>query len=586
MIRLRRLPFFLCLTALLGACGGGPVLTDRDGGADASVPDDAQLDAGRGDTGPPPFDGGPECLQRDPIAPEDPTAGEWEVRFGNPGVGGDLPNVETFAFDADGHVYVGGDFTSAGYQVASNIAWWDGASGWHALGAGVPGRVTSIAIAPDGDVVVAHAIDASEYYATRISRWDGTAWATVADIEGATPDDFGEAIEELAYVGDTLFAVGSFARIGGVAVEDVARFDGTTWAGYAGLAADGNVNAISATALDDVCIGGSFSTLGVIPARFAACWDGTAWTARGFPIEHYQGVFDLVRRPGDGALIAAGDFMLDDTNLNGGSIAVWSGTEWQLIGGGLMSELGPGSTKSVRGVVFAPHGMYAGGAFQLVNPADPTPANGGARWNGTAWEDIGGLFKEAGGIGLDTTNVNAIAVGPDGSVYFGGLFTRAGSTRVAHVVRYDGTYWSGMRTPGETYEGVGGRVWAFSREGACAIYVGGEFEYAGSVRAHNVARYTREGGYEALGTGVQGAGADLAAGPGGLLYASGGFIDSDTGTEFANVAVWNGSSWEGLGPSVDGMAWGIALDPSTSPDQPDRVYVAGDFGMAGSHSYG
>jgi hypothetical protein len=571
--------------AVLAACGGNaPLLGDRDAGTDAPIgADDAQVgDAGRGDAGPPPIDSGPECLHRDPIAPEDPARGTWDTRFGNPGVGGDLPNVEAFAFGTDGRVYVGGDFTSVGLQPARNIAWWDGETGWHPVGDGLPGRVTSIAIAPDGTLWAAHAIDASEYFATRISRLEGgTSWTTVADIEGESADDYLESVEELAFVGTTLFAVGSFSRIGGVALEHVARFDGATWSGYAGLVPDNTVTAISATSLDDVCIGGGFQTLGVIPARFAACWNGSAWQARSFPLEYYQGVFDLVRRPTDGALIAGGDFMMEEPSERGGSIAVWTGSAWELIGGGVMTELGPGTTRAVRGIVFAPHGMYAGGAFNLVNPSDPILANGAARWNGTAWEDFGGLFKEAGGFSLDSTNVNAIGVAPDGSVYFGGLFTRAGSARVAHVARFDGTYWSALRTPDEVYEGVGGRVWALTREGACAIYVGGEFEYVGGVRANGVARYTRSGGYEALGDGVLGAVTDLASASDGVVYAVGAFVDGDTGTEFRNVAVWNGSDWEALGPSVDGPVWAVALEESESPDEPDRVYVAGEFGMAG-----
>ena len=54
-----------------------------------------------------------------------------------------------------------------------------------------------------------------------------------------------------------------------------------------------------------------------------------------------------------------------------------------------------------------------------------------------------------------------------------GRFTRAGSLRVAHVVRWDGAYFSALRTPGERYEGVGGSVTALAREGTCGIYVGG-----------------------------------------------------------------------------------------------------------------
>jgi hypothetical protein len=551
---------------LVTACDGGPVLTDRDAGPDAGPP---ITDGGVGDAGPPEVDAGPSCLTEDPTAPADPSIGEWSDRFANPGVGGDLPNVNAFAFGADGEVYVGGEFTTAGYAPALNIAAWDGGEGWRAMGEGLPGRVRSIVVDGD-DVIAAHGV--GDFFATRISRWDGTTWTTVADAENGS-------IEEIALAGTTLLAAGSFTRIGGADIAGFARLDGETWSGY-GITPDATVEAISAITADDLCIGGSFSTLGAIEARYAACYDGT-WHARSMPLEFYIGVFDLARDPADGSLVAGGNFMLDETGMNGGSIARWTGSAWALIGGGLTSELGLGGTKEVRGIAFAPTGMYVGGAFGGYpnGSGDITPIHAVARWDGTAWDDLGGLFKEV-GFSLDQTNVVAVAAGPDGSVYFGGLFTRADSTRVAHVVRWDGTYWSALRTPGERYDGVGGSVLALAREGTCAVYVGGEFEYAGGVRANNIARYT-EAGYEALGAGVIGAVTDIRALPDGRVLIGGGFVDADTGTTFANVARWDGAQWEGFGVAPEGQIWAVEAVPPASPDAADIVYAGGNFVAAG-----
>ncbi|MDQ3032247.1 MAG: hypothetical protein M3Y87_07515 [Myxococcota bacterium] len=557
----------------LGACGSEPVLTDRDGGMtvepDAYVP---MVDGGRGDAGPPPVDAGPSCSEREPAPPSDPTAGDWAQRFANPGVGGDLPNVNAFAFGADGTVYVGGEFTTAGYAPAANIATWDGATGWAAMGEGLSGRVRSIAVGADGRVWVAYAPDMG-WEATRIARWDGTAWTTIGDADGA--------IEEITLVGTTLLAGGYFGAVEGVTAGGLARWDGTGWSGWPGLAPDQGVLAISATSLDDICIGGDFETLGVIEARQAACWNGTAWQARSLPLQFYRGIMDLQRDPADGSLVGAGDFMLDETGTTGGSIARWVTDRWELIGGGAMAEFGPGSTKEVRGVAFAASGMFIGGAFRQVNDADPMEVNAAARWDGTTWNDLGGgLFKEV-GFSLDTTNVFTVAAGPDGSVYFGGLFTRAGTTRVAHVVRWDGTYWSALRTPGERYEGVGGSVHALAREHACSVYVGGVFDYAGGVRANGIARYSLEGGYESLGDGVMGAVQDIATFGDGRIVIGGGFIDAASGTQFRNVAVWDGTSWSGLDGGPDGQVWAVAVDPSGSPDDPDLVYAGGSFVTAG-----
>lgn len=561
--------------APLAGCNDGPLLADRDGGADAPALADAGSDAGRGDAGPPPIDGGPACTQLDPTPPTDPTAGRWEERFGNPGVGGDLPNVEAFAFGADGLVYVGGDFTSAGYAPASNVAAWDGALGWRALGAGLPGRVAALAMSPAGVLFAAHAID-PDYDATRISRWNGTAWAEVAESTGA--------IHHLEATGTMLYAVGDFTRIGGVDTYSVAFYDGTAWAGFSRLRPDGSVYAVSATSPSDVCIGGSFTTLGdfgagPVASRHAACWDGTAWQPRAIPVEFYVGIYTLERDPADGSLVAGGNFMLDDLGTNGGSLARWVTDHWELIGGGVMSEFGPGTTKEVRGIAFAGGATFVGGGFNVVDVADPRTAHAVARWDGTAWDDLGGLFAEV-GFSIGQNNVYSVAAGPDGSVYFGGLFTRADSQRVAHVVRWDGTYWSTLRTPGERYEGVAGSVFALARQGTCATYVGGAFEYAGDVRANNIARFTEAGGYEALGEGVAGGVTDIAVSRSGLVYAAGDFVDGGEGSAFRNIAAWDGARWRGLGDGLDGVVWGVAVD---EPSDGDRlVYAAGTMGMSGS----
>ncbi|MFO0685867.1 MAG: hypothetical protein U0234_27660 [Sandaracinus sp.] len=574
---LRFLSSALASLLAVGCSTGGAVLDDRDagdggprdgapadGGADAPIFADATPDAVVPDAGPP-------CETTDPTPPADPIGGAWADRFANPGVAGDLPMVEAFAFGADDVVYVGGSFTGVGYQPASNVGVWDGGTGWAALGDGLPGRVHALAVDASGHLWAAHA-GAGEYDTTHLSRFDGTSWTLVADADGS--------IQALATIGDVIYAGGSFTRIGGVGAQGVARLEGGTWSGWSELAPDGAIEAISAVAADDVCIGGQFTTLGALSARSAACWNGTAWEARSLNLEFYRGVFALAREPGTGTLFAAGDFMLDDTGVNGGSIARWVTDHWELVGGGVMSELGPGSTKEARGLGFAHGDLFVTGAFALVDPANPRPVNAAARWDGTQWNDLGGLFAEV-GFGIDTTNSVALGVGPDGSVYFGGRFTRAGSLRVGHVVRWDGTYFSALRTPGERYEGIGGTVNALARQGSCATYVGGTFEYAGEVRANGIARYTRAGGYEALGDGVSGTVLDIAIADDGTVVAGGDFVDPGAGSAFRGIAYWDGTAWRGFGGGLDGTVYGVAI-PDRALDEPFTVIAAGTMTVSGS----
>ena len=69
-------------------------------------------------------------------------------------------------------------------------------------------------------------------------------------------------------------------------------------------------------------------------------------------------------------------------------------------------------------MAFGPDGsLYAGGFFTKAGGAS---ASNIARWNGSAWSPLGS--------GMDTP-VNALALGSDGSLYAGGTFSTAGNTR-------------------------------------------------------------------------------------------------------------------------------------------------------------
>ncbi|AKF03124.1 hypothetical protein [Sandaracinus amylolyticus] len=561
-----------CLVSLAACSDGEPLLTDTDAGpgADAGATDAGREgDAGGRDAGAPDggSDAGPPCSDVEPTAPSDPATGEWAVGYANPGVGGANSYVSAFAFGADGVVYVGGNFTSAGLQAASNVAAWDATNGWRALGAGLPMPVGALAVSASGALYAAHRADTSGS-ASRISRWDGTSWTTFAEIDGG--------VFELQALGETLYVVGDFATIGGASISRVAYHDGTAWRGYAGLVPDAYVATISIATASDVCIGGGFTTLGVIEANKIACWNGTEWSARSLPAVGLPSVNDLERDPADGALVAGGTFRLDESETTGGGVARWTGTEWALIGDGVM-RFGPGSSGVVLDLAFVGSTLYVGGQIGAVNASLTTPTEvfNAARWDGTVWHDMGGGLHRDRGLGFGGP-VGTVAAGPDGSVYFGGMLTRAGTLGVERVVRWDGTYWQGLRTPGERYHGVGGQVLALASLGTCEVYVGGDFRYAGGIRANAVARYTVEGGYEAVGDGLLGGVHDLAVTRAGRLYAVGDFTD-ESGIAIRNVAVWDGVDWSGLGEGVPGAPRVIAVDEGT----PDVVYVGGEFTEAG-----
>ena len=145
-------------------------------------------------------------------------------------------------------------------------------------------------------------------------------------------------------------------------------------------------------------------------------------------------VFALAFGP-DGSLYAGGRF----TAAGGGSanhIARWDGAAWHPLGSG-MNGGSPNQFVDVRALAVGPDGsLYAGGLFDT---AGGVLANGIARWDGAAWHPLG-----SGMGGLAEPNdptVYALAFGPDGSLYAGGKFTEAGGAAANYIARWDGATW-------------------------------------------------------------------------------------------------------------------------------------------------
>jgi trimeric autotransporter adhesin len=569
------------IALLVAACSDDPLLGDPDAGpnlADGDVnPDGGPRDGGSPDAATPdggvPDAGGPACDEIPAELPGDPLSAEWEARFGSPGVSGTSPAVTEIDFMTDGDVIIAGDFDIAGYEAARNVARFDQATGWSALGDGLDGRVLAMAISPDDDIVIAYQAPGDDFDSARLVRFDDTSWVELATASGGM-------VQSIEYTPDgALLAGGYFTRIGGVEAAKLARYDETGWHAFPGLAIDNGVSAIDVVSATDFCIGGDFTTLGTVEARQVACSIAGTWQARGLPLPFYQ--VNALGRDRDGNLIAAGNFVLDDTSeTDGGGVARWVTDHWEVVGGGVTEFPSAGHSGLVRGVASATHGLYAGGSFNFAGGSRFVPTESVARYAEGAWTDIGGLWRDMGGF-IDE-NVWAVATGPDDSVYFGGLFTHAGTVRAAHVVRYDGTYWRALRGTGQSYDGIAGNVMALESYASCGVFVGGAFTYAGEIRADNIAFYSRTEGYSALGPGVDGPVTSLALTPDGRLYAGGGFVNRESSEAFSRLAVWDGAAWHAVGAPPDDFVWTLAVDPSTGIEDPEKLYVGGSFANVGA----
>jgi hypothetical protein len=266
-------------------------------------------------------------------------------------------SIVVFDDDGDGPnppaLYIGGSFSTVGALVANGIAKWNG-SAWAAVGSGLQWNASG-----------------------------GTVRCMIAhDEDGPGPQP------------SFLFAAGNFTDAGGQSAKNIARWNGTAWSPLGGGAGDPNNDFVTTMAVLDpdgtgpapgvLYVGGELSTAGGVPVSGVAGWNGTAWSAVGPSLATSRvealGVFD---EDGPGPFppklfVAAGVGSVQIRRLDP--------TGW--------TALVPGSVGTVRTMTVldddgpGPHGMslVCGGDFGGIGG---TTSSHLARWDGTAWANVG-----------------------------------------------------------------------------------------------------------------------------------------------------------------------------------------------------
>jgi hypothetical protein len=434
-------------------------------------------------------------------------------------------------------LYAGGWFTNAGWVAANNGAKWNGNS-WSALGSGLTNPVHALAVLgsdlyADGGLTME-----GEVRTANIVKWNGTNWSALgSDFRGTEDYGLGPAIYALAVAGSNLYAGGAFTNTGGVAANNVAKWDGNSWSALS----SGVDNIVEALAVSGGTLyaGGWFSTAGGNAANYIAQWDGSSWSALGSGVD---GGFVNALAVSGGTLYAGGGFTTAGDNP-ASYIAQWDGSSW--------SALGSGMNDVVEALAVSGGTLFAGGQF---GTAGGNAANFIAQWNGSSWS--------APSSGLNN-NVSALAVS-DGTLYAGGYFTAAGGHAANYIAQWDGSSWSPLGS------GMNGIVSALAVSDG-RLYAGGLFTAAGGQTANYIAHWDGSN-WSAVGSGLNNRVTALAVSSG-RLYAGGLFTTAD-GNAANFIAQWDGTNWSALGSGMNNVVNALAVSGGT-------LYAGGEFTTAG-----
>lgn len=252
-------------------------------------------------------------------------------------------------------LYVGGHFTSAGGVAATHIAKWNGQT-WSAVGGGIALGSSTLANFVDAMEVGSLAGSVPQLFvggrfaaaggsaAANVASWNGQVWSALGT--GLDGDVTALAVFNDGGVhGPSLFAGGGFFSVAGVVLPTAARWDGQAWSGVE----DGGVHNVKAIAAHDdatgsasaLYLGGGF---GQNAGRYLAKWQGCplqgTWRSYCTAGASTNGCTPAVSASGWPSVAASSGFTIDVAGVEGAK----QGLFFYGINGRANSAWGAGST--------------------------------------------------------------------------------------------------------------------------------------------------------------------------------------------------------------------------------------------------
>lgn len=240
---------------------------------------------------------------------------------------------------------------------------------------------------------------------------------------------------------------------------------------------------------------------------------------------------------------------------------------------GLWDVLGPpnaaGTYTQINAIAVAPDGkVYIGGNFLNFD----NQANG----DYIAYYDK--VTETWGVVSALNGNVNTIVVSSSGVVYFGGEFTNAGGVAAAdYLAKWDGSSVTAVGTPVAGTASITS-VNALVFDGQGRLWVGGNFQNFANVGSADYLTYWDGTSYYAASTGLNNSCLALAYDAvGDRIYLGGDFTDAGSVSNTTRVCYWTfDDGYVAMGTGVNSQVTAIAIDATGG------AYVGGAFTTANS----
>ena len=292
-----------------------------------------------------------------------------------------------------------------------------------------------------------------------------------------------------------------------------------------------------------IVAGGQFTTVAGNTANYIALWDGTNWQVLG---DGFNGKV-LALEVYQNQIVAGGEFTQSGTtNIN--YLAYWDGSAW--------SELASGTNGNVHAIKAWDLRLFVGGSFDTV---------GNIAANNIAYYDLGSGWT-AMGTGTNNT-VNAIDFF-NSSVVIGGDFTIASGNTVNYIALSDVfNNWNPIGT------GADQPVYALHSVNSNSIYIGGAFTSVDNHVSNNLI-LRKDTSWITFGSDINDTVFSLTDDTG-IVYIGGAFTQAN-GLSANHVCSWNGVAFDTLSSGLNGNCYSLA---SYNHD----IYAGGNFSQAGTN---